>query len=156
MRGRIRRALLEGALAGLAGAVAMVVVSDVVPRRIERRPGVRLGYLVEPAEDRPRQRAATRIADPRGGVALRLVLGVACGAGYGLTVEYVPLARPGTGAVLGAVVWLAVDAWVAPLLGWPPWRPGTASAAERMIAVAPEVAYGVTTDVCLELLRRRR
>lgn len=168
MRGRLSRALVEGALAGTAGGVAMTAVSQVVPRHARTR--VPLGRLVpvdgwdghaDPAEaavDRIGHRLGLEpgeAADRLLGGMLRVLVGVACGVGYGLAVEYLPLVRPGTGAILGVLLWLSVDDAVAPLLGLAP-RPRRQSTADRVYALAPDVAYGVVTDVCLDLLRRRR
>lgn len=171
MSGRLRRGLsrtlVDGGLAGLAGGVAMIAVSRLVPRQV--RTPAPLGRLVPVDDGGPRdpaEVAAERIGDRLGldpgeqvdrllGGLLRVLLGVACGAGYGLAVEYLPGVRPGTGATIGALLWLGVDEAVAPLVGLSQ-RLRPQSSAERLYAVAPDIAYGVVTDVCLELLRRRR
>lgn len=153
MRGRMTRALLEGALAGLAGAVAMTAVGVGVIERAARQPRVRLGHLVELAADRPGPHGIRVLGTPSG-LALRVGLGVACGIGYGVALEYAPQAR-GTGVVLTTAVWLAVDEWLTPLLGRS-GRGGQASSADRVLAVAPQLAYALACDVCLALLRRAR
>lgn len=160
--------MAEGGLAGLAGGVAMTAVSGLVPRHARAR--VPLGRLVPVAEDGgfpdPAEAAVDRLGTRLGlepgapaerllGGVLRVIVGVACGAGYGLAVEYLPVVRPGTGAALGALLWLSVDEALAPLLGLTR-RPRRHSVSERVYAVAPDVAYGVVTDFCLDLLRRRR
>lgn len=167
MSDRLSRALVEGGLAGLAGGVAMTAVSQAVPHTRARVPLGRLvpvdaeGWRPDAAEAAV-QRIAHRLglepgqpADRLLGGVLRVLVGVACGVGYGLAVEYLPFVRPGPGAALCALLWLGVDEAVAPLLGLS-HRPRQQSTAERVYVLAPDVAYGVVTDVCLDLLRRRR
>lgn len=118
-----RADIVRGALAGIAGAVALAV-SDALERALLGREPV---YV--PA--RVAARLSARVPGaPRRGLALRFPYAALLGAGYGATRGLLPGSSARAGARLGVAVWalelllLPATGATPPVRAWPRGEPG--------------------------------
>jgi putative membrane protein len=171
--------ILAGAVAGLAGALAMnqfqrLAASTGGGREADDatigaprtgrgpQPAQALGNASDDATSRIAGVAASAVGYPLttprarqvGGEFVHLAFGAITGAVYGAAVELEPRTRSAVGVPFGIAVWALADEGVVPALGLKR-SPLETSAALQGYSLASHVVYGATTELVRGLLRRR-
>ena len=169
---------LAGALAGVAGALAMNQFQRLAARSGEGREAddatiglPRTGRGPQPAQaiGNASDDATTRVAnaalsvvgqeltDPRAkqlaGEFVHLAFGAINGALYGFAAELDPRVTKGAGIPFGTSVWVVADEGVVPALGLSR-GPSEASASLLAYGFLSHCVYGLTTEAVRKVLRR--
>jgi len=179
MKTRIATGMMAGALAGIAGALAMNQFQRVTARirggreaddatvgipRTGRgpQPARALGNASNDATARVANAATTAVGmpieNPRAkqvaGELVHLCFGAANGAIYGAAVAAKPRLRVAAGVPFGIAVWALADERIVPALGLS--RPtAETSAALRAYSFTSHVIYGATTEIVRSVLTER-
>ena len=171
--------LVAGAVAGLAGALAMNQVQRIAARAGSGREAddatiglPRTGRGPQPAQaiGHGSNDAPTRVADavtssvgiplssPRtrqmAGEFVHLAFGAVTGAVYGAAVELNPRLRAAAGVPFGVAVWALADEGIVPALGLKR-SPREASAGLHAYSFTSHVVYGAATELVRSALRHR-
>lgn len=141
------KSMAAGAVAGLAGAVAMNGFQLLVSAATEAVTGQAALDL-----DKEATAAAAKAISPGCSVAvLQCSVGVALGAVYGLLAETFPAITAGQGTVYGAGAWLAGDEIAAPLMGLAQ-GPAVKSVSGHVNALTSHLVYAFVTDATRKLI----
>ena len=141
---RVKRSLLKGMLAGLAGGVAAMVVKTAAEKfyasrmdhsALAQRLPERMGRVLTAGEE-------LAAADP-----IHWGIGAAAGAAYGGVAEYFPAATAKDGASFGLTL-----ATVAQKLSGDPETDGVLA---RTGGMAAHVVYGLATETVRRFVRKR-
>jgi len=142
------RAVLAGALGGLAGAALMAPVHMAAAELAKQE--------APKGEDATQKVAQTVVAKTTGrklpraqkakaGQVVHFAFGAAMGALYGLLAENFPFVTAGAGTLFGAAVYTGAHALTVPALGLAP-GPAENGAAREAAELGSHVVYGVVTD----------
>lgn len=179
MKRSIWSGLLAGAIAGIAGALAMNQFQRVaalagggreapdatigIPRTGRGpQPAQAIGNASDDATARVANAVATTLgkplSDPRAkqmaGEFVHLAFGALNGALYGAMVEMNPRLRAGAGLPFGIAVWAFADAAMVPALGLKR-SPLDTSMGLHAYSAASHVVFGATTEFVRDVLRSR-
>ena len=97
--------------------------------------------------------ALTKREKEAAGTVVHYAFGATTGALYGATVELLPEAALGAGLPFGALVWLAADEGLVPLLGLSK-SPAEYPPRIHLYAFASHLVYGLTTETVRRAVRR--
>ncbi|HYB95614.1 MAG TPA: DUF1440 domain-containing protein [Vicinamibacterales bacterium] len=179
MKPSVWNGLLAGALAGIAGALAMNQFQRLAARARGGReaddatiglprtgrgpqPAKAIGNASDDATARVANAALStvgyQLTDPRSkqvaGEFVHLAFGALNGALYGAAVELDSRARTAAGIPFGLAVWALADEGMVPALGLSR-SPKESSAGLQAYSALSHVVYGATTEIVRSALRRR-
>ena len=86
--------------------------------------------------------------------AVHFAFGTLVGGVYGISSEYLPVARLGNGLFHGLALWMAADAIAIPTLGWSS-PVSERSAAELAYEILAHAVYGVSSEAARKIVRAR-
>ena len=81
----------------------------------------------------------------KAGPAIHYAFGTLAGAVYGLSVEFLPVARVGFGSLFGAVLFLIADEIAVPALGLAP-KPTESPLSSHVYGLSSHFVYGIATE----------
>ena len=161
----VGRSVLLGAVAGLAGSLAMAGYQEIVARVTEGEGrGDHGAHAPLPGQENTTETAARRVARQFGhtlrtadkqlaGRALHYGFGALMGAVYGVAAEYLPVLGLAGGTAFGTVLFLGTDEAMLPLLGLAS-QPQETPAADHLLHWSSHVVYSTTMELTRRGLQR--